>query len=80
MINNGKSIVDLFFSSGVHLNKSDDPLGQQYVTPEQAIGERGADILIVGRGILDSKDRIETCEKYQREGYRFYEEFHGKSL
>jgi orotidine-5'-phosphate decarboxylase len=56
------------------LNNTGDQLGQQYVTPRQAIDERGADILIVGRAILDSINRVKTAEEYQQEGYRVYEE------
>jgi orotidine-5'-phosphate decarboxylase len=56
------------------LNNTGDQLGQQYVTPRQAIDGR-ADILIVGRAILDSINRVKTAEEYQQEGYRVYEEF-----
>lgn len=52
-----------------------DQLGQQYVTPEEAIIKRGADILIVGRAILDSNDRVQTTDEYQRAGYSAYEQF-----
>jgi orotidine-5'-phosphate decarboxylase len=56
------------------LNNTGDQFGQQYVTPRQAIDGRGADILIVGRAILDSINRVKTAEEYQQEGYRVYEE------
>jgi orotidine-5'-phosphate decarboxylase len=56
------------------LSNTGDQLGQQYVTPRQAIDERGADIIIVGRAILDSINRVKTAEEYQQEGYRAYEE------
>ncbi len=56
------------------MNNTGDQLGQQYVTPRQAINERGADILIVGRAIIDSSNRVQTAEEYQQEGYRVYEE------
>jgi orotidine-5'-phosphate decarboxylase len=59
----------------VHLSRNDDQLGQQYVTPRQAVGERGADILIVGRAILDSLERVKTAEEYQQEAYRAFEQF-----
>ncbi len=56
------------------MSNTGDQLGQQYVTPRQAIDERGADIIIVGRAILDSINRVKTAEEYQQEGYRAYEE------
>ncbi|CAF1388666.1 unnamed protein product [Rotaria magnacalcarata] len=64
----------LHCTPGVHLNNTGDQLGQQYVTPRQAIDERGADILIVGRAILDSINRAKTAEEYQQQGYQAYEE------
>lgn len=63
-----------FDTLGVHLSHTDDQLGQQYVTPRQAIDGRGADILIVGRAILDSINRVKTAQEYQEEGYRVYAE------
>lgn len=63
-----------FLHQGIHLNNTGDQLGQQYVTPRQAIDGRGADILIIGRAILDSINRVKTAEEYQQEGYRVYEE------
>jgi orotidine-5'-phosphate decarboxylase len=65
----------LHCTPGVHLNNTGDQLGQQYVTPRQAIDGRGADILIVGRGIIDSINRVKTAEEYQLEGYQVYEQF-----
>ncbi|UJR33907.1 hypothetical protein I4U23_021326 [Adineta vaga] len=59
---------------GVHLSNTGDQLGQQYVTPRQAIDGRGADILIVGRAILDSINRVKTAQEYQEEGYQAYEQ------
>ncbi|CAF2469574.1 unnamed protein product [Rotaria sp. Silwood2] len=63
----------LHCTPGVHLNNTGDQLGQQYITPRQAIDGRGADILIVGRAILDSINRVKTAEEYQQEGYQVYE-------
>jgi len=56
---------------GVKLAGGGDTLGQQYLTPEKAI-ERGADILIVGRGITSSKDPVETAKRYRDTGFEAY--------
>ncbi len=42
---------------GVSLNESNDGLGQQYITPETAIGSNLTDVIIVGRAILN----VSTC-------------------
>ncbi|GAB6023773.1 orotidine-5'-phosphate decarboxylase [Chamberlinius hualienensis] len=48
---------------GVRLEEGTDGLGQSYITPEKAFSV-GADLVIVGRGILKSPDRVETAKKY----------------
>ncbi|XP_050318039.1 uridine 5'-monophosphate synthase [Bactrocera neohumeralis] len=40
---------------GVKIDDTVDQLGQQYQTPEHVVQERGADIGVVGRGILQAK-------------------------
>ncbi|XP_075145503.1 rudimentary-like [Haematobia irritans] len=40
---------------GVKIDDSTDALGQQYNTPEYVVKENGADIAVVGRGILQAK-------------------------
>ena len=47
-----------------------DNLSQTYIDPNTAVSERGTDLLIVGRGILQAADRIETAELYRRVGFR----------
>lgn len=59
------------FTTGVNLATKGDPLGQQYQTPEQAIG-KGADFIISGRGIYASKDPIQAVKLYQEEGWKAY--------
>lgn len=60
------------FTTGVNRATKEDPLGQQYQTPEAAIG-RGADFIISGRGIYATPDPIETAKLYQKEGWEAYE-------
>jgi uridine monophosphate synthetase len=50
-----------------------DGLGQQYRTPKDVVTRDGADIIIVGRGILDSNDRTEEAERYRKEAWAAYE-------
>lgn len=56
---------------GVKLQPKGDQLGQCYVTPKTAI-ERGSDILIVGRAILDAADPLATARAYQAECWQQY--------
>ncbi len=51
---------------GVNLVVAGDKLGQQYRTPDEAIGRDGCDIIIVGRGIIQSSDQREEAKKYHR--------------
>ena len=56
----------LHLTPGVNLAVSGDPLGQQYRTPQIALGEQGCDIIIVGRGILQAEDPVATAEEYRK--------------
>lgn len=49
-----------------------DNLGQQYTTPEMAIYENKCDLIVVGRGIIKSKDPIEAAMRYQKAAYESY--------
>ncbi|MBV9576195.1 MAG: orotidine-5'-phosphate decarboxylase [Gammaproteobacteria bacterium] len=57
---------------GVKLAISDDALGQQYITPEQAICKQGSDIIIVGRGILEAEDKRAKAQEYREAGWQNY--------
>lgn len=58
---------------GVHLCRTDGGLSQKWKPPSDAIG-RGADIVIVGRGIIASpKDEQEmVCCQYKEASYKAY--------
>ncbi|RMJ23654.1 orotidine 5-phosphate decarboxylase [Aspergillus sp. HF37] len=59
------------FTTGVNLSSKGDKLGQQYQTPESAIG-RGADFIIAGRGIYAAPDPVDAVKQYQKEGWAAY--------
>jgi uridine monophosphate synthetase len=61
---------------GVQLAEGGDSMGQQYNTPRKIIGEKGCDVMIVGRGIYGAKPgkRREVAGIYRREGWAAYEE------
>lgn len=61
----------IYFTPGVHLHNKGDALGQQYITPEQAI-RNGADVIIVGRGIYESENPAATAEKYREISWNLY--------
>ncbi|KKA30894.1 hypothetical protein TD95_004082 [Thielaviopsis punctulata] len=49
-----------------------DGKGQQYNTPSKLICNSGADIIIVGRGILKADDPQSEAERYRRAGWKAY--------
>lgn len=51
-----------------------DSLGQQYNTPWNIVFEKGSDVVIVGRGIVNADDRYSEAERYRKEAWRAYEE------
>ena len=50
-----------------------DGLGQQYRTPREVIGKDACDIVIVGRGIIASKERAREAERYRAEAWKAYQ-------
>lgn len=61
----------LYLTPGVKFSSGGDGMGQKYKTPEQAV-EEGADLIIVGRGILEADDVVEECKRYQSAGWDGY--------
>lgn len=53
---------------GVKIAGEGDALGQQYLTPEKAM-ERGADVIIVGRGIYEAPDPVEAAKEYRERAW-----------
>lgn len=76
----------LSFTPGVNLPpegvrgewNTGDGLGQQWRTPKEVVGKDGADIVIVGRGILNAKDRRKEAERYRKAAWAAYEERIGR--
>lgn len=59
----------LLLMPGVKLKKGTDQLGQQYTSVEEAI-EGGADLIIVGRGIIEADDPGQTAQKYREMSWK----------
>jgi len=59
---------------GVHLAVAGDGGDQRYVTPRQAVMERGADIVIVGRGVTGEVDQGEAARRYREEAWNTYKQ------
>lgn len=68
----------IHFTPGVNLDDSNDKFDQSYTTPSQAIKEKGADIIIVGRGITKATDPRKASKNYQAEAYNTYLELHAQ--
>lgn len=57
---------------GVHISAKGDSLSQQYLSPSQVIGENYSDLIIVGRGILETEDPLLAARLYRDEGWKAY--------
>ncbi len=58
----------VILTPGIKLATGGDDLGQTYNTPEKAI-QTGADVIIVGRGIIQAEDPSLEAEKYRVAGW-----------
>lgn len=56
-----------------------DQFGQQYTTPEEVLCNKGSDVIIVGRGILEAPDRLKAAELYRKSGWEAYTKRLGQS-
>lgn len=62
----------IHMTPGVQMQEGGDSLGQQYTSPEEVICKKGSDVIIVGRGILGSSDRLQAAEAYRKAGWDAY--------
>lgn len=62
----------IHMTPGVSMSSSGDKLGQQYLTPDEVIGNRKSDIMIVGRGIYKAEDPVQAAIEYKEAGFMAY--------
>lgn len=62
----------LQLTPGCKIDTTTDGLGQQYNTPSFVVKEKGADIAVVGRGILNAKDIRAAAELYREQLWTAY--------
>lgn len=60
------------FTPGVSLTSTNDAKGQQYSSPADAVVKRGADVIIVGRGLILNPDLLGTAEQYREQGWKAF--------
>ena len=61
----------LLLMPGVKLEKGNERLGQQYTAVKEAM-QGGADLIIVGRGIIATENPGKTAEQYKVNAYKYY--------
>lgn len=62
----------LHFTPGIRLEPGQDGLGQQWNTPQTAIETMGTDVIIVNRGVTQSKNPKEAAQRYREAGWESY--------
>lgn len=62
----------IHFMPGVSIGSKGDSLGQSYSTPDDAV-KRGADVIIVGRGVTTASDVAAEAQKFQEICFTAYD-------
>jgi len=64
-----KKLIDhpqwVYMTPGIQFESKGDGLGQQYISPIEAIQKNHTDVIIVGRGILQASDPVKEAIKYR---------------
>lgn len=63
----------LYLTPGISFRNSNDIKEQLYITPEEAIN-KGTDIIIVGRSIINANDPLIAARKYREAGWLAYQQ------
>lgn len=58
--------------------KKGDGMGQTWRSPREVVVKNGADVIIVGRGVLAAKDRKAEAERYRKMAWEAYEQRIGR--
>jgi orotidine 5'-phosphate decarboxylase subfamily 1 len=62
----------LIITPGINMQQKTDDFRQQYNSPEYAIGQRGTDVIIVGRAIYGAVDPVAVVQEYREIGWKTY--------
>lgn len=62
----------LQLTPGVSLSHGSDSLGQQYNTPQSVVCERGADLAVVGRAIINADNPAATAKEFKTQLWDAY--------
>lgn len=82
-LNSTATDVFVNFTPGINLppegckevgEKTGDGMGQTWRSPREVVVKNGADVIIVGRGVLGAKDRKAEAERYRKKAWEAYEQ------
>lgn len=64
----------IHMTPGVSLASKGDLLGQQYNTPEAVLGERGSDVIIVGRAVIQAGDPCSEAKRFREAAMQAFDQ------